>query len=164
MDTPLNAYGNPLRYFSVDNNLLTTEMFVETANPSGDSWPQYTLKSHSPSDIPSIHQLYVEHLDLSEYSFATKYFHNYTHWVLVKTSPFFQQFYSVMREELEARISSKALRAMVMQIESNTASQATMKYMADREYTAKVVTPSNTSPGRSSTPLKAVDDLQRITS
>jgi hypothetical protein len=168
---PLNAYGKPLRYFTADNNLCTTQMFLETASTEDDGWSQFTLKSYpvttpKGTTYPSLHETYVESNDLSEYEFANTYFYNYSHWCLIKEMPFFQKFYQVMRSELEAKLSSKALHGMVSMIDSGTASQSTLKYMADRDYIPKTAPNTLKAQPTHSATLHAIhgDDLDRISS
>lgn len=138
---PHNIHGKPERYFTEDNQIVSDGMFHE--RDSNETWTQFTLmpwpitNPHDPSkQLPSIHQLYVEAEDVSEYAFATKHFYNFAHWQYIKSLPWFAPHYNEMRKELEAKLESKATRAMLSQISSNTATQSTLKYFADKEYTA----------------------------
>jgi len=133
---PMNEQGNPLRFFNESNELVTCGMFLEFDSP--DSWVQFTLatydQNHNGLLVPSIHRLYVEHNDLSEYDFAVTHFYSFAHWELVKSQSWFIDQYRLMRKELEAKLQSKSMRCMVNQITSGTATQATLKYFSDREF------------------------------
>jgi len=83
---------------------------------------------------PSLHRLYVEMEDLAEFEFANKYFDGYQHWLEVKSCSWFKEPYSKMVAELNAKISGRSLKNMLAQVEEGTASQATLKYLADKDY------------------------------
>lgn len=142
MNEPLNAFGKPERFFGEDNQIVTDGMFHE--RNSSETWTQYTLmpwdiqNPYLPhTQLPSIHRLYVEEEDISEYQFATKYFYNFAHWELIKSRDWFMPHYNAMRHELEAKLESRSTRAMMGQIRSGTATQSTLKYFADKEYASK---------------------------
>ena len=52
----------------------------------------------------------------------------------VKASGFFKPYYAAMVEELNAKLRSKAIKAMREQMAEGAASQATLKYLADKDY------------------------------
>ncbi len=142
---PHNIHGKPERFFTEDNQIVSDGMFHE--RDSNETWTQYTLMPWDIQDpqnpqvtFPSIHRLYVEQGDVSEYSFATEHFYNFAHWEHVKSRDWFAPHYYAMRQELEAKLESESVRAMRGQVLSGTATQSTLKYFADREY----VQPDNT--------------------
>lgn len=148
MNEPKNQYGKPERFFTEDNQIVTDGMFHE--RNSNETWTQFTLMpwdipnpSHPHTSIPSIHRLYVEEEDVSEYRFATKYFYNYAHWELIKSRDWFVPHYNAMRKELEAKLESRATEAMMGQIRSGTATQSTLKYFADKEYRSQTTSSDN---------------------
>lgn len=65
----------------------------------------YTLKDHEDQGFPSLYLLYLESTlsDPTEYSFASKYFWDWEHWVLVTKATWFKGYVSVWREEVAAR-------------------------------------------------------------
>jgi hypothetical protein len=134
---PNNAYGKPLRFFNDVNDLLVEDLFLELVD-HGEAWKQFTLKTwdvtHRGNEYRSLHRLYVEMNDLSEYAFANTYFYNFAHWDRVRKHPEIRPYYDTMRQELEAKLSTKALSAMIAQVDSGTATQATLKFLANREY------------------------------
>lgn len=118
---------------------LTEGLFLETTQ-SNDN----VLYSMQPWDkeldgkiIPSIHRLYVDMEDVSEWEFGNKYFDGYQHWLVIREKPFFAEAYKRMKEELNAKLRGKALKVMLAQVAEGTASQATLKYLADNDYLPK---------------------------
>jgi len=121
------------------NKFLTEGLFLEHCNDR-----DAVLYTTSTSDkryhgryVPSLHKLYVELEDVSEWEFANMYFANYEHWLLVKSKPFFQEYYAAMVKELNAKLRGKSIKNMLAQLEEGTASQATLKYLADNDYISK---------------------------
>ncbi|MDC0600124.1 hypothetical protein OAO65_02320, partial [Flavobacteriales bacterium] len=142
-----------------DNQIVTDGMFHE--RDSNETWTQFTLMPwdiQSPYDptiiIKSLHQLYVECGDVSEYRFATEHFYNFAHWELIKSLDWFIPHYNAMRQELEAKLESEAVHAMRGQVRSGTATQSTLKYFADREYTQPDTTANADKDAQSVTPDK----------
>ena len=75
--------------------------------------------------------------DPAEFEFASKYMGGYQHWLTVKAAPFFKEAYEAMVSELNAKLSSKSIKTMIDQMEEGNASQATLKYLADKDYIGK---------------------------
>lgn len=94
-------------------------------------------KEYKGKTYPSLHKLYVEMEDVAEFEFANTYFECYEHWLRIKALPFFKEHYAAMVNELNAKLRSKALHAMLTQLKDGTASQATLKYLADEDYNRK---------------------------
>src|SRR5690606_3372668 len=69
----------------------------------------YTLKLEDHQGFPSIHRLYVEAGDPTEYEFAKKYFDGWAHWKKIRECTWFKPYLEAIREELEIAIRSKAL-------------------------------------------------------
>ena len=72
----------------------------------------YTLKLEDHEGLPSLHRLYVELEDTSEYIFANKYFDNYAHWKKLCNCNWFKPFLDDMREELDLKLKARALEAL----------------------------------------------------
>lgn len=146
---PKNAYNKPLRFFDDSNNLLVKPLFLEL-DDHGEAWKQFTLKTwdvtYRGNEYRSLHRLYVEANDLSEYAFANTYFYNFAHWDMIRKHPEIRPYYLIMREELEAKLSTKALQAMIAQVETGTASQATLKFLVNKEYQQPAKPKSNLAP------------------
>lgn len=125
--------GNGVKY-------VTKYMFLDQS-PIEDEKALYSLQPWDRTKngiyYPSIHRLYVDMGDLAEFEFANTFFGGYQHWLTVKSGTFFKEAYAAMVEELNAKVSSRSLQAMVNQMEEGTASQATLKYLADKDYKGK---------------------------
>lgn len=159
---PLNAYNNPVRYFTDDDEYRVLEMFLET-NDDHAAWRQFTLQTrpvwYRGHEYPSLHQAYVEANDPTEYIFANTHFYDYTHWVLIRTHPVIRPYYDAMRQELTAKLSSLAIQSAMQQIQSGKASTATIKYITNGEYMTEIAEPHRTAELHL---IEVSDDLKRI--
>ena len=79
----------------------------------------YSLKQEDSPDIqdnsriyPSIHRLYVEMGDATEYEFAKKYFDNWAHWKKLIECTWFKPYLAEMREELDVKLKAVALNSL----------------------------------------------------
>lgn len=144
---------------------LTQSLFVETNNTEEPA--PYTLATYDRQKdgrlIQSLHKRYVEMEDIGEFEFANKYFENYHHWLKVKASAFFKDYYAAMVTELNAKMRSKSIKQMRQQVDEGTASQATLKYLADNDYQkAPVGKPKRTkAPKKEGNVVQA--DFERLT-
>lgn len=68
--------------------------------------------------LPSLHRLYLEMEDITEYDFANKYFENYEHWMMVVESPHVGNIIHDWRRELDLKLRAKALNN-IKEIASN---------------------------------------------
>jgi hypothetical protein len=118
---------------------LTEGLFLESSQPNENAL--YSLqpwdKRSNGKFYQSIHKLYVEMEDIAEWNFANTYFDGYQHWLVIKGRPFFKEYYAKMVEELNAKLSGKSLQTMLDQVAEGSASQATLKYLADKDYLKK---------------------------
>lgn len=98
------------KYRDANNRMRTESLFKEMSNPdlvASGYLPVWTLKQeHEPDGLPSMHRLYVEAADLTEYQFALATLGSWEHWLRLKRAPFFKDAYAAMREELETRMES----------------------------------------------------------
>lgn len=104
------------KYRDANNRMRTESLFKEMSTPdlvASGYLPVWTLKQeHEPEGLPSMHRLYVEEADLTEYKFALATLGSWEHWLRLKRAPFFKQHYDAMREELEARMESQGFNTM----------------------------------------------------
>lgn len=148
---------------------LTEGLFLESAQLTDEAC-LYTLqpwdRKKNGKFYPSIHKLYVETGDVSEWSFATKYFDGYQHWLLIKSKPFFQEYYAKMVEELHAKLQYEAVEKMLEQVREGSASQATLSYLANKGYLDKAAVgkPKRKKPEDKAKLYSIKSDLERITS
>lgn len=84
-------------------------LFYEIALEPNRDYVLYTLKLEDHQGYPSLHRLYVETNDPTEYEFATKYFASWSHWKMVRECNWFKPHYDLMKEELEVKIRADAL-------------------------------------------------------
>lgn len=84
-------------------------LFIETAIMSERDKVLYTLKSEDHELYPSIRRLYLECNDPSEYSFASKYLDNWSHFKKLSVCTWFKPILEELREELEMKVRSEAL-------------------------------------------------------
>jgi hypothetical protein len=161
MHRPHNADGKPEQFFTEDNQIVSDGLFHE--RNSTETWTQYTLMTWDIQDpvnptvtFPSIHRLYVEAEDVSEYQFAITHFYNFAHWEFIKSLEWFAPYYTAMRGELEAKLESVSTQAMLNQIHSGTAPQKMLTYFAEREYRVPdkaAPLPTNTATDLAATPI-----------
>lgn len=122
------------------NKWLIDGLFLESTQ-NGDEGCLYTLqpwdKRKNGKFYPSIHKLFVEMEDVSEWNFANTYFDGYQHWLLIKSKPWFKEYYQKMVEELNAKIAGKSVKRMLEQMEAGEASQSTLAYLANKGYLDK---------------------------
>lgn len=85
-------------------------LFYEIALEPNRDYVLYTLKQEDHNGYPSIHRLFVEANDPTEYEFAKKYFASWSHWKMVRECSWFKANYEAMKEELEMKIKADALR------------------------------------------------------
>lgn len=147
------------------NKFLTEGLFLEhCTNHDAVLYTTSTSdKRYKGKFVPSLHKLYVELEDVSEWNFANLYFGNYEHWLLVKSKPFFQEYYAAMVEELNAKLRGKAIKQMLDQVSEGEASQATLKYLADNDYIPKASAGRPKKKKEKAKPnLQVVEDLARL--
>lgn len=103
--------------------------------------PQYTLSSedreHEGKMLDSIEKLYLQEMDVGEFEFAVKYFTSYKQWCAVKKAKWFAPTYQNMRIALEAKVQSQAIKNMMDMVADGTATQSTLKYLADKDFIPK---------------------------
>lgn len=69
----------------------------------------YTLKQEDHEGYPSLHRLYIEMKDVSEYEFAKTYFDNWSHWKKLLECSWFKPYLEEMREELDVSLKAEAI-------------------------------------------------------
>ena len=80
---------------------------------------------------PSLKRLYLEHEDVTEYSFANKYLLGWSHWKKICGNKILSKQIDEWREELEVKIRSQAVRDIIDQSADSGSFQAA-KWLADR--------------------------------
>lgn len=95
----------------------------------------YTLKDwdheYEGKTFYSLKRLYLNHEDVIEYDFATKYFLNWKHWLRIANNKLFKSQIEEWREELELKIRSNAVQ-YVMDLTAEDKSFQAAKWLADK--------------------------------
>jgi len=124
------------KYKGNGNKWITQGLFLEVSQTPASIL--YTLqtwdKAYKGKPVLSLHKLYVEMEDIAEFDFANKYFGNYEHWLRIKCKVFFKPYYTAMVKELNAKLRSRSMKTMLQQVADGTATQATLKFLANYEY------------------------------
>lgn len=113
----------------------TQSLYLET-NRSGLE-PIMTLKEvdweHKGVMLPSLHRLYMEVADVTEYQVAIQVFGSWKGWQRQCENNYIREYIDAWRDELEIAIRSAALAAMV-KTSTTAGSQGTAasKYLADK--------------------------------
>lgn len=85
----------------------TRSLFVET-HTGDDTWePPYSLKAYKDNGpVKSLHKMYMEANDPTEYKFAKKAFSSWEHWEALCKCTWFEPIIASWRRELQAKIHS----------------------------------------------------------
>lgn len=86
---------------------LTLALFYETSLDK--TQVVYTLKDRDHAGYPSLYRLYMAANDPTEYSFATRHLDGWAHWERISKAPWFREYVTAWRKELELRTRSEAL-------------------------------------------------------
>lgn len=86
---------------------LLRELFYEFAQNKENV--VYTLKREDHEGYPSLHRLFLEIADVTEYRFATQCLDSWEHWEQLSACTWFQPYLEKMRRELEVSQRSTAL-------------------------------------------------------
>lgn len=124
------------KFKAINGQHFIRQIFYEM-NTEDKNTILYTLKDYDIEldgrAIPSIHRLYVEAEDPTEYNFANTYFDNWNHWDKIRSGVWFKPYLDSMRKELKVRMDHKAFQKIKTVAEGDTrdAFQAN-KYLIDK--------------------------------
>jgi len=112
---------------------LTQSLFLE--NGYRTEFAVYTLKdddyTYKGTTYPSLKRLFLEMEDLMEYEFAREYLIGWQHWKRLNANKLMTKHFEEWREELELRLRSQGVRAILDQSMDEKAFQAA-KYVAEK--------------------------------
>ena len=132
---------NPNPYKSTNGAHYLKALFYEEALELDKAHVLYTLKNadHTVNGktYPSIHRLYMECDDPTEYTFATKYFDSWKHWKMIRDTAWMKPVYLEMKEELELRIRSTAVVALREAASNAKDAVQVNKYLIEKGYSDK---------------------------
>ena len=96
----------------------------------------YTLKDddykYKGSIYPSLKRLYLEHEDVTEYDFATTYLLGWSHWQRMCNNKQIRKHIDEWRYELELKLRSAGLRAIIDSALDEEGGFQAQKYLADK--------------------------------
>lgn len=161
--------------------LLTLELFYEFNKGVID--PYYTIVREEDfvdskgRTILSLHRLYMEMEDPSEYLFGTTYFDGYEHWKRIADSEYFRETITTWRKELALKIKAKAFSKLKAASENGNLDAAKFIVNADMSegLPSNLKVPANKRGRPSTSPEKdtefsknqekkmLMEDLKRIT-
>jgi hypothetical protein len=133
---------NALEQFKGNNgHFLTESLFWETNKNRDNIAPVFTLKSVEHKGLPSLKQLYLQHMDPTEYTFAMNVFGSWQHWEQLKSLSWFAPYAEEWRKELMVLLRSRAAQAALDVLSSPDAPAATKmqaaRYVADSGWEEK---------------------------
>lgn len=96
---------------NASNTRYTKSLFEELCG-ADKSTALYSLKTED-GQFPSLYLKYIAEDDLTEYTFANKYFENWDHWEVISNTEWLKPFLVKWRKELKLKIESVALKNIV---------------------------------------------------
>lgn len=128
--------GHP--YKDDQGRLLYSKLFYERTIPPTRDKVKYTLKDQDHEGSKSLYLLYMAEEDPTEYSFATKYFDSYEHWIELTNKEWFKEYANRFRLELETKIRSKALNNIIKESRSGSKNSfLANKYLLEKGWQSK---------------------------
>lgn len=118
--------------------LLYSKLFYERTVPATRGKVLYTLKDQDHEGYQSLYLRYLDSNDPTEYAFATEYFESYEHWLTLTGQAWFKPFLERFRLDLETRIRSKALKAIIVESKSGSKNAfVANKYLLEKGWVEK---------------------------
>jgi hypothetical protein len=112
---------------------LFRALFNEESNTKESYQPIFTLSESHSRGLHSIHQLYVQFADPSEYIFAMTVLGSYEHWQMLKSRGWFQPYYLKMRRAMAARLISLGQDKM-LKLGLEEGDRVATKWIADGQF------------------------------
>jgi hypothetical protein len=100
------------KYKDKGGRYRTLSLFKETIQPMTKRQgytPCFTLTPEDKDELPSLHRLFVEAEDPTEYKFALEVLGSWTQWQMLKECTWFKPYYETWRRELDTRLRSKGV-------------------------------------------------------
>jgi hypothetical protein len=150
----------------------TTSLFWESRHP--DYEPLYSIKEYDlekpEGTYPSLKMIYLsyDHIPGYEYDFAKDIFGTWDHWVKLCNISQLRTDIQDWRDELDIRIKSQSLKAMMMASRDNDAKGVNAaKYLAEKGYEKKRGRPSKEEVSRETKIQSAANkeleaDMERV--
>lgn len=117
------------------NQYYLKPLFYEQSSASEKHLNLYTLKTFDHKGLPSLHRLYVEMADPTEYIFANTYFDGWKHWKMLKECNWFKEHYDLMYEELQLKLKAEAYARLLKEAKEGGRNSASInKYLLDNKW------------------------------
>ena len=113
----------------------TQSLFWESRNPSFPA--VFTTKDRDHQGALSLHRLYMEISDPTEYLFAIKCFGSWKHWQALSSTNWFKPTVLEWRAELDAKLRAEAVKEMkriASEGESDSARASASRWLASKGY------------------------------
>lgn len=130
------------KYRAADGRFRTLSLFKETIQqPTAKKYSYVFTLNTEDKDVPSLHKLFVESQDPTEYTFANEVLGSWTHWQNLKQCTWFKPYYEAMRLELDTKLQSKGVEVMraIAKGKSPAAAQAA-RWFAEGSWDKKLAT------------------------
>lgn len=134
--TEKTEYGIEMSILVGSNGKRKTQaLFLENNYQKEATDPApYTLKEKDHKGKISLKRIYMEMEDPTEYMFAIAAFGSWTHWQVLKNTPFFKPYAEQWKEELEAKIMAENILNIRKDAETNATSA---KWLAEKGWIPK---------------------------
>ena len=147
---------------------MTQALFYETRSEGYQAL--FTLKDYdhtvNGTTYISLKQIYLEVADPTEYRFAMEVFGQWNHWLTILNSPVIMEHIVKWREELEVKLASMAINAMIdVAVKEGAKGTAAAKYVAERGWTSSPKAKKDDQKNKQiedSISASIKDDLQRL--
>lgn len=125
------------KFKNLMGNYYLKGLFYETTNADKAS-VVYTLKDEPHEGYPSLYQLYMREMDLTEFVFSKNHLANWEHWERLCGCSWFQPYIERWRKELELKIRAEALNAIIAESRSDSKSAyQAAKFLVERGWAPK---------------------------
>lgn len=147
---------------------MTQALFYETRSEGYQAL--FTLKDYDHTvngfTYISLKRLYLEIADPTEYKFAIEVFGQWNHWLTILNSPVIMEHIVKWREELEVKLASMAINAMIdVAVKEGSKGTAAAKYIAERGWASSHKSKKDDQKNKQiedSISASIKDDLQRL--
>lgn len=135
------AGGDTNKFKAANGRFLTEALFYETSRDRTAYPPLFTLKPDEHQGLPSLKQIYLQHKDPTEYTFAMNVFGSWQHWELLTGLSWFGPHVEEWRKELAVLLQAEAAAAALGVLSDPEATASTKmqaaRYIADQGWKPK---------------------------
>ena len=160
------------KYKDEQGRWYTQSLFFETSQYDQLGKAVYTFnddeRTYKDKTYICFKDLYLSCEDPTEYEVATKYLGGWKHWLRLCANKMIMAYIQELRDELEVRLRSKGIKAMVETAVSGQNPTTAAKWLADRSWEKrKAGAPSNDEKARAAKidkrlEVQIAEDLERL--